>query len=141
MKPVPRVDWKHWYVILTKLRKFSMNVLFSIDFQCRFYVFLYLNLLNFVKITYACEDAERYVRCVLQCFETIRGTGFIYDREWTSITPFIIYGLNSEWEFSWCSHAKLVSETLSTNWVQYHLSLFNNNLFNICMNVNIYENW
>ena len=32
-----------------------------------------------------------YVRCILQCFEPIRGTGFICNREWTSITLFIIY--------------------------------------------------
>ena len=46
----------------------------SIDFLCRFYVFLYLNLLNFVKITYACENAERYVLnrfvYISQCFKS-----------------------------------------------------------------------
>ena len=57
-----------------------------IDFLCRFYVFLHLNLLNFVKITYACENSELQQLVLRNVLNPIRGTHVIYDPEWMSIT-------------------------------------------------------
>ena len=60
----------------------------SIDFLCRFYVFLCLNLPNFVKITYACENSELQQLVLRNVLNQIRGTHVIYDPEWMSITLF-----------------------------------------------------
>ena len=63
----------------------------SIDFLCRFYVFFYLNLFTFVKITYGCETASLQQLVLLAMFWILSGTFCIDDSEWISITLFIIY--------------------------------------------------
>ena len=94
----------------------------SFDFLCRFYVFLWLNLLNFVKITYAKSTAELQQFILLAMFWIIV-TLFLSMILSGHLVLFIIYGYSHSF---WGLSTKVVDEKLIMLrfWWKVHRRLF-----------------